>query len=59
MHSSNDWLMCISKKQFRTERQAERAIDRAVKDGRVRTGILRIYACPLCGHFHLTSKEKG
>lgn len=48
-------LPCQDKRAYMTIQEAQRAADKAKKDRDV--PYLRVYACPDCGAFHLTSKK--
>ena len=45
--------MCLGKKAYYRVESAEKAAE----DVKLSRGVdLRIYSCPICGHFHLTKK---
>ena len=44
---------CAGKRMYRTEREIRAVARLRSKDGGV--GTLRVYACGVCGGFHLTS----
>jgi len=47
--------MCACKKKYRTLEHAEKIMKRRMQ--RVRGLRLRLYLCPLCIHYHLTSQN--
>lgn len=50
------WRTCLHKKAYRT-RDYALGIAKKIKEER---GLeLFVYQCPLCGHYHLTKKERG
>jgi hypothetical protein len=55
IRSATEVEACKRKRRFSTEREAENAAYQARMDGRA----LGVYACPWCGGWHLTSKERA
>jgi hypothetical protein len=47
-------MHCDGKKAYTSPHAATRAATGRAKDG---AGYLRVYACPECGAYHLTSKK--
>jgi hypothetical protein len=47
--------MCASKKRYRTLEHAEKILKRRMQ--RIPGLKLRLYLCPLCVHYHLTSQK--
>ena len=48
--------MCLKKRKYKDEGTAIKIAKRCdIKYG----GVHRVYWCPLCGYYHLTTKEKG
>ena len=46
--------MCLMKRLYLTFADAEQALKRRQKKAKIK---LRIYKCPICKGYHLTSKE--
>jgi len=54
MDASQMYRMCLKKRKYKTEELAKKVAEECnVKYGKVH----RVYYCPLCGFFHLTTKE--
>lgn len=49
------WRMCLRKKKYRSEHLAMQVAEKIKKDRGI---TLYVYACPLCGYYHLTKKER-
>lgn len=50
------YRMCLHKKVYRTLEYAEAKAKKFTKLFGLK---FHVYTCPLCGYYHLTTKEKG
>lgn len=48
-------MKCQEKNAYPSRSMAERAMHKRMRDNR--TLELRVYCCPVCGHWHMTSKQ--
>lgn len=53
-HSYGEFSRCLKKNAYGSQKEAGRVAARAVSD---RGGYVRVYQCPNCSFYHLTSKK--
>lgn len=54
MDAEQMYRMCLKKRKYKTEKQA---LQKAQEYTEKYEKIHRVYYCPLCGFYHLTTKQ--
>lgn len=54
--SNSDFLACINKRRYASEDEAKAM--KKIREDKTENLVLRVYLCPNCEGFHLTSKPE-